>query len=351
MKLLIASLGSVLLSVFSISSMERVDRALQCAHSTDGRKEWEGNTPKDLQRGSFATDLKTVCKGLRRIIKRDEPPIAPDWVQDEQVIERSDAPCITWVGHATIFLQSARVNFVIDPFWGDYDCGPVTLFKRLMPAIPPLEKMPSVDCIMLSHRHADHCDEHALRYFVQRNPECRALVPQGNASFFTKLGFKKENITECQWGDVVTLGDEGAATKCTFLPAAHDADEHSLWGSWHIKIGNVTLFHAGDTGRDAPFEKMPQSQIALLPIAPYTFRALQQPAHIDPNEAVEAFKKVAPNGILIPIHWATLPYCDDDPQENVAELKKALAEKNISEAQLRVLKFGERVWLSDLVKK
>jgi L-ascorbate metabolism protein UlaG (beta-lactamase superfamily) len=78
---------------------------------------------------------------------------------------------------------------------------------------------------------------------------------------------------------------------------------------------------------------------------------LQQPAHIDPNEAVEAFKKVAPNGILIPIHWATLPYCDDDPQENVAELKKALAEKNISEAQLRVLKFGERVWLSDLVKK
>lgn len=316
-----------------------------------GRIHWQHLHPKDLERGSLMCNIKTVCKGLGRILRRNEPALPADWIAESEVVPTFNETHITWIGHATFLIQSADLNFVLDPFWGDYTCGPFILFPRLTPAVPALEKMPLIDYIMLSHRHADHCDEHAIRFFVVQNPACKALVPRGNNAFFRTLGFRDENIIECKWGDEITLRKNQNEIRCTFLPAAHGADDNSLWGCWHIHThDNVSILHAGDTGDDPHFEQLPKAHAILLPIAPYTFRELQQPAHINPQEAVAAFKKLSyENSFFIPMHWATLPYCDDDPEENLQELKLAFEQAGLSENKLKILKFGQRVRLLDFI--
>jgi len=335
-----------------IFSMDVDDQELTIEQNQTGRANWHHIRPQDLERGSFATDIKTVCKGLGRILKRNESALPADWIAESEVVSTLHDTHMTWIGHATFFIQSADMNFVIDPFWGNYTCGPITLFRRLTPAAPPLEKMPRIDYIMLSHRHADHCDEHAISFFVVQNPACKALVPHGNKAAFKKLGFQDDNIIECKWGDEVALHKQPNKIRCTFLPAAHGADGDSLWGCWHIQThDNISILHAGDTGDSPHFEQLPKAHIILLPIAPYTFRELQQPAHINPQEAVAAFKKLSyENSIFIPMHWATLPYCEDDPQENLQELRSAFEQAALSENQLKILKLGQRVRLLDLLK-
>ncbi len=312
-----------------------------------GRVYWAHLNRSVMRRGSFATDLKTVCRGLGRILKRNESPLPAEWIAESEVVPSSQETHLTWVGHATFLIQSAGLNFVIDPFWGDYKVGCFALFRRLHPALPPLDKMPHIDAILLSHRHTDHCDENALRFFVSRNPECKAWVPQGNREFMMKLGFKDENIMECEWGDMITIRKMNGKIDCTFLPAAHDADGNSLWGSWQMRTPDgITLLHAGDTGACPYLEQLPKSNILLMPIAPYTFRDLQQPAHLNAQEAVELFQKIGnEKSVFVPMHWGTLPYCQDDPEENREQLQSAFHGAGLRENQLKILKLGERVSL------
>ena len=63
---------------------------------------------------------------------------------------------ITWLGHATVLVEIDGVRTITDPVLRDR-VGP------LVRIVPDVEFLGSVDCVLLSHLHADHTDLPTLR--------------------------------------------------------------------------------------------------------------------------------------------------------------------------------------------
>lgn len=112
------------------------------------------------------------------------------------------------------------------------------------------------------------------------------------------------------------------------------------------------MYHGGDTGDAGHFEHITQAHtidIALMPIAPYTMRELQQKAHIDQKEAIDAFKRLNAR-VLVPMHCCTLPYCHDDAQECIEKLHEEWRKVMIdTEKQVLMFKFGKQYILRKLL--
>src|SRR5215468_10110146 len=67
-----------------------------------------------------------------------------------------------WLGHTTVLLKVDGTTILTDPVFSDrvgLNLGPVTLgLKRLVAPAAPLNRLPPVDLILLSHAHMDHFD-------------------------------------------------------------------------------------------------------------------------------------------------------------------------------------------------
>jgi L-ascorbate metabolism protein UlaG (beta-lactamase superfamily) len=66
---------------------------------------------------------------------------------------------ISYVGHATLLIQTAGLNILTDPVWSEraspFDfVGP----KRVNDPGVPFEALPPIDIVLLSHNHYDHLD-------------------------------------------------------------------------------------------------------------------------------------------------------------------------------------------------
>ncbi len=66
---------------------------------------------------------------------------------------------VTWIGHATLLLQTAGVNVLTDPQFSER-ASPVQFAgpKRVVAATPGLSDLPHIDAVLVSHDHYDHLD-------------------------------------------------------------------------------------------------------------------------------------------------------------------------------------------------
>lgn len=218
----------IFLAVFSLAldAMEFTPRVTYSKDTSKREHRQSLGARNDLRRGSLAIDIKTLIKTIPRIVKKKENQIPTEWIEHEAPDPHPKECSLTWIGHATFLLQSGTLCALIDPFWGDYTLGPLTLYKRLLPAALTKDEVPTINVIALTHNHVDHCDKDALQFFCKRDNPI-ALVPEGDQDFFTHLGFT--SIVPCQWGDSVSLHSEHNTLECHFLPAAHDSDRNAWW--------------------------------------------------------------------------------------------------------------------------
>lgn len=166
---------------------------------TDQRQEWSARfSREELRRGSLGIDVKTLFKTLPRIVRRNEPAVPPEWIEKNTPVAFTEDFSLTWVGHATFLLQAGGINGLIDPFWGDYEWGPFTLFQRLVPPAISQTEIPKLDFIAITHNHVDHCD-HELLDYLQKRDNPLMCVPSGDGQRFEKMNF--QYIEECEWGD------------------------------------------------------------------------------------------------------------------------------------------------------
>ena len=62
--------------------------------------------------------------------------------------------------------------------------------KRLIPPAIPIDSLPSIDFVTVSHNHYDHLDTASLKEIYTNNPNAIFLVPAGDKRLLRRKGIK-----------------------------------------------------------------------------------------------------------------------------------------------------------------
>ncbi len=234
---------------------------------------------------------------------------------------------VTWVNHATLLVQMDGVNILTDPMWSER-CSPVSFAGPRRHRAPGLriEDLPPLDAVLVSHNHYDHMDVPTLRRL--RAP---IFTPLGNSAFLERHGVGAAN--DLDWWEEVRLDQK---VKITLVPSRHFcarglSDRNAtLWGGFVISGPSGNAYFAGDTGWGNHFaeigERFGPIRLALLPIGAYQPRWFMKPAHISPEEAVDAHLALGAR-TSIAMHFGTFQLGDDGHREPLLDLLAALEEK------------------------
>jgi L-ascorbate metabolism protein UlaG (beta-lactamase superfamily) len=214
---------------------------------------------------------------------------------------------VTWFGHASALLEVDGARVLVDPVWGERvspcpTLGPV----RLHPAPGPVEELPPVDAIVVSHDHYDHLDLPTVRTLL-RSQRAPFVVPLGIGVHLRSWGVPDDRIVELDWNGSTTVG--GLTLTCTearHFSGRFFARDTTLWASWVVAGPRHRVFFGGDTGYTPAFAgvgaRFGPFDLTLLPVGAYNdaWKAI----HMDPEEAVRAHGDLG-GRVLLPIHWAT----------------------------------------------
>ncbi len=248
---------------------------------------------------------------------------------------------VTWIGHSTLLIQLDGMNILTDPIFSKRS-SPFSFIgpKRLVPPGIPLDSLPSIDLVVISHDHYDHLDKKTIK-FLGNKPFY--LVPLGVGNILKSWGITR--YAEKDWGDETEIN--GLKIICT--PAQHFSgrslfgQNSTLWVSWLLQGQNVTFYFGGDTGYFSGFSEIGRQygpiHFAALPIGAYAPRWFMKSVHMNPEEALTAFKELKARE-FIPIHWGTFRLTDEPMAEPMERLIKKAEERSL-EKRIRIFKHGE----------
>jgi L-ascorbate metabolism protein UlaG (beta-lactamase superfamily) len=254
---------------------------------------------------------------------------------------QEDFEGIMWVGHATTLIRLAGVNVLTDPLWGE----PSSYHCRLVPQAVPVDRLPVLDAVLISHGHREHLDLPTLK---QLSRDALYCVPLGLGKVLRKRA-KQNTLVEFDWWQ---SHEVRPGVTVTLVPAHHWSrrglfdQNKALWGGWIIESGETRVYYAGDTAL-APVLKeiglrFPGIDYAILPVGAYEPRWYMKTMHMNPSDAVLAFADLRAQ-FLIPVHWGTLQLGDEPPGEAPVALRREARKLGIPRRALRVLAVGETV--------
>jgi L-ascorbate metabolism protein UlaG (beta-lactamase superfamily) len=274
-----------------------------------------------------------VAGRRRRSPRRAEMPrVEPDLARIGQ-----DAPSLTWVGHATWLACMAGQRVVTDPVWST-SIGP-GITRNVPPGVTLEQAAPTV--VLVSHNHRDHLDAPTIERI---GGNAIYIVPQGLGRFFRKRGYAQ--VHEVDWWQSVALGD----LQVTFVPSQHWSQRgpldrnDTLWGGFVVQGQGRTFYFAGDTAFFGGFrtigERFPDIDAALLPIGAYDPQWFMRRQHMNPDDAVAAFRDLGAR-LLCAMHWGTFKLTDEPLDEPPRLLEEARQREGIAAEQVWVAAIGE----------
>jgi len=220
---------------------------------------------------------------------------------------------ITWIGHASFFLQFAGNSVVVDPNWAKWH-GPV---KRQRHPGLRLGDVPEVDLVLVTHAHFDHLHKPSLKILRATDG---IVVPMGSASLVRKLGFPAVHEVRI-WDELEIRGMQVIHTPCHHWGARYVHDTHRDYGGYIVRAGGKSVFHCGDStyfDGFAEIGKRHDIDIALMPIGAYESPSGRD-VHMNPEQAVRAFADLG-GKVMIPMHYGTFPLGNESLQEPVERL-------------------------------
>lgn len=266
------------------------------------------------------------------------PAVAPgtEWLRQNRT-----EPSLTFIGHATFLIQLGGLNIVTDPVWAKR----MGFQPRLSDPGVPIDGLPPIDVVLISHGHYDHLHLGSLR----RLPgDFVALVPEGLGAWFRRKRFRR--VQELSWWSETTV----RGVTFGFVPARHwvrrtfwDANT-SHWGGWVMRHGGDCLYFAGDSGYDPVLgdigDKYENIGVSLVPIGAYEPEWFMRDSHMAPEEAVQTFLDVGSHA-FVPMHYGAFRLADDTPKEALDRLQADWSRRGLNEDQLWILPLGEtRLW-------
>jgi L-ascorbate metabolism protein UlaG (beta-lactamase superfamily) len=255
---------------------------------------------------------------------------------------------IAYVGHASLLLQTAGLNILIDPVWSERAspfsfAGP----KRVNDPGIAFEALPPIDAVLVSHCHYDHLDVATLSRLAAAH-RCRIVTPLGNDTIMRQ--HDPAIAAEAHdWHARIALSPQIAVT---FVPTRHwsarglfDRNK-ALWAGFVIETPAGKIFHIADTGYGdgAHFknarERYGPFRLAILPIGAYEPRWFMRDQHINPEESVRALSDCGAEQALAH-HHGTFQLTDEPIDAPVRALADALQAANMPPERFRVLAPGE----------
>ena len=124
-----------------------------------------------------------------------------------KVSARRQNRAATWLGHATVLLEIDGRWVLTDPVWSER-VSPVAKVgpKRNHPVPVPLDALPQLDAVLISHDHYDHLDTATIDRLT-REQEMPFVVPLGVGAHLRSWGVPQERIIELDWDQTHTIGD------------------------------------------------------------------------------------------------------------------------------------------------
>jgi len=198
---------------------------------------------------------------------------------------------IKWLGHAGFLIKNSAIIY-IDP----YNIN---------------EGNEKADFILITHSHFDHCSLADINKIAKEGT--KIICPADCQSIINKMNIPIK-IEIIEPNQEFTFG----STKISTIPA-YNTDKlfhpkSEAWVGYIIKIGDVIIYHAGDTDVIEEMKNLTghnhagKKFVALLPVGGrYTMTS---------DEAAEAAKIIKPF-IAIPMHYGSVIGTEEDAEDFV----------------------------------
>jgi L-ascorbate metabolism protein UlaG (beta-lactamase superfamily) len=235
-----------------------------------------------------------------------------------------DGLTLAWLGHATFLIRLNGWTILTDPVFSQ-KIGPelgrlVTVGPpRLVPPAIPLDALPPLDLILVSHAHMDHFDLPSLRRLGRRAP---LVVARGTRGLLR--GAARRNARELDWGQRATLrGLTVEAIRVKHWGQRYPWDRRERgYNAYVLRQDGLTVLFGGDTAYTPDLARRlggARIDAALLPIGgynPYIWN------HLSPEQAWQLSKELGAR-YVVPMHWRTFRLSDEPTLEPIARFEAA----------------------------
>jgi L-ascorbate metabolism protein UlaG (beta-lactamase superfamily) len=205
--------------------------------------------------------------------------------------------------------------------------GPKRFFENPL----PIDRLPHIDAVLLSHDHYDHLDKKTILQLAAKGIPVITMLGVGKR--LLKWGIAKSLVTELDWWQHTEVDGH----RITAAPARHFSGRwlndrfSTLWGSFAVKGPLHNVYYGADSGYYNGFitigEKLGPFDLAMLEIGAYNEE--WEAIHMGPEKAAQASQDVKA-ALLMPIHWGTFNLAMHPWTEPVERLLTEAGKKKVS---------------------
>ena len=255
-------------------------------------------------------------------------------------------PTLTWIGHSSFLVGMDGVAFLTDPMLSER-ASPFSFMgpRRMVPPGVPLDALPRLNFVLLTHDHYDHTDRPTVERLARQG--VTFVVPRGLAPWVRDAGGR---AIELEWWQESVL--DGVRITC--VPARHFSGRtlrdrnRRLWCGWVVAGKTRRFYDAGDTAYPDHFreigERLGPIDLAAVPIGAYLPAAMMHPVHVTPEEALQLAGEVGARNVVA-MHFGTFDLADEPVGEPARRFRAEAERRGWGPDRAWLMKIGEtRDW-------
>lgn len=237
----------------------------------------------------------------------------------------------TWIGHSTVLIKIGDKHILTDPVMFDrvglYILGQTIGISRFTKPAIPIEELPKIDMVLLSHAHMDHMDLETLDWLTEHGPGQIICITAKNTKDIIE-DLKWKNLIELDWNesiciDGITIYGKEVLHNGWRIPGEkcrRDGYKRTgrSYNGYLIESNGLKISFGGDTAYTKSFSQFGNVDVSIMPIGAYQGYSDN---HCTPEEAIQ-MTKMMKSPVILPIHFGTFHQSSEPVWEPIHRLMK-----------------------------